>query len=656
MMTTIETYVRRGRGQVQKLAADPRARLLTLGGGWFLAGLVLSAASLAEAAQPLAMSLVLALSGWPAVLAALGGGAGYLLFWAGAGQQGVMWLALALPVAVILGRRPVVREAPWLLAAVAGLIVSAAGLFFQLAFGDPTSVPVYLLRVALGALATRLAQRVREGREPLTDWLAAGAGVLALAQVAPFGFSLGFPAAGLLALRGAFPAAALGGLALDLARVSPTPMTAALSLGWLTRLIPGFRRTWGALAPAGVYILVMGLCGLRDYSPVPGLLLGGIISLLLPERAPEVRRRGETGRAQVHLEVMAGVLGRSQQLLLQSRESPVDEVALLQRSRERCCGGCPCRKGCQDRFQPLPTRLLHDPLLDLGAVPGSCRKPARLLLELRRGQEQLRALRADRERQREYRAAVVQQYQFLGEYLRQTADELGRRDPPSRLRYRAEVRVRSRGRETANGDRCLAFAGPGGKYFLLLCDGMGTGLGAAQAAKEGSELLRQMLISGFPPEYALRSLNSILALGSRAGAVSVDLAEVCLRTGKTAIYKWGAAPSYVLRSAGAEKIGTAAPPPGLSVLEGRETVDRLSLGRGEMLILLSDGVDGEEVLRRIRQEKMTPPGELAGKLLACCAGENGDDATAAVLTLKPNALHTSYHRQSTNAVETQDVG
>ncbi len=655
-MMTIESYVRRGKRQLGRLAGAPRVRQAWSLGRWTLAGLVLSAISLANSPQPAALGLVLALTGYRAAVAALGAGAGYLLFWGMAGLQGLLWLALGLPLAMLLGKRPVVREVPLLLPSIGGLLVSAAGLFFQLAFSDPTSVPVYLLRVGLGAGATWLFGRLWAGREPVTDTLAGGVAVLALAQVAPFGFSLGFPAAALLTAWGSFPAAALAGLALDLARVSPVPMTAVLPIAWLSRLIPQNRRSVIVLAPAVAYILLMGLSGVRDHTPVAGLLLGGALSLALPAREPAARRRGETGLAQVRLELAAGTLSRTQQLLLGTREPPIDEEALLRRCRERACGSCPCRKTCQDRLEPLPTRLLRDPLLDLGAVPGGCKKPARLLLELRRSQEQLRQLRADRERQREYRTAVVQQYQFLAEYLRQTADRLGTLEKPGRLRYQVEVRVRSRGRETANGDRCLAFAGPYGKYFVLLCDGMGTGLGAAQSGKEGADLLRQLLTAGFPAEYALRSVNSLLALAGRAGAVTLDLAEVDLTTGRTAVYKWGAAPSYVLRRSGAEKIGTATPPPGLSVKEGRETVERLSLGRGEMLILLSDGVDGEEVLRRIRQEVWSAPGEVAAKFLTYGADRHGDDATAAVLLLRSCALSPSYHRKDANAVETQDVG
>jgi hypothetical protein len=342
----------------------------------------------------------------------------------------------------------------------------------------------------------------------------------------------------------------------------------------------------------------------------------------------------------VRLELMAGVLAQTQQLLVESPGAPVDEEAVLIRARERACGGCPCRKTCRDRVEALPRQLLHRPMMDTTSLPLSCKKPGRLILELRRTQEQYRSLRADRQRQREYRMAVVQQYWFLGEYLQQQADLLPRRTPRQRPRFIPEVTVRAAGREAANGDRCACFMGTGCRYYMVLCDGMGTGLGAAQEGQSALSLLRQMLTAGFPAEYALRSINALLVLRGRAAAVTMDLLEIQLDSGRATVYKWGAAPSWVLRSDCAEKIGTATPPPGLSVTEGRETVERLSLRRGEMLILVSDGVGVEDALGRIRGFSALPPGEVAARLLKFGGENREDDATVAAVRLQGGVLST----------------
>lgn len=633
MITSVETYLRRGQRIWNRWTENPWFHTGVSLAAWGGCGFVLSAASLAGSALPLAMGLVLSLTGGQALAAALGSMLGYRVFWAAAGLQGMVWVFFGAMAALLLGKRKITRESPLLLPALAGLVVSASGLAFQIFLEDQTSVGIYLLRVGLGALSAWLFLRTRQRQEPLTRGLCLGVGVLALAQVAPVSWlSLGYPGAALLAAGGAFPGAVLGGLALDLAQITPVPMTAVLCLGYLPRIL--FRRTaWlHAAGPAAAALLVMGLCGAWDLTVLPGLLLGGALGAFLPARPENLHRRGETGTAQVRLELAAGVLSQTQQLLLEGGPPPIDEEAIFLLSRERACNLCPARKSCTGQAELSP-ELLHSTLEDAASLGVPCRRPGRLLTELRRGQERLRMLKSDRERQGEYRWALVQQYRFLSEYLQSLSDRLPRSADSLRKAYRPEISVYSEGKERTNGDRCACFEGTACRYYVLLCDGMGVGLGAAREGQTALSLLRQMLTAGFPAEYALGSLNSLLALRSRAGAVSVDLCELQLDSGKAVLYKWGAAPSYLLRRTGAEKIGTATLPPGFSVTESRETAQRLSLRRGEALILTSDGVDGEEVLRRCELPPDGPPGELAAMFLEEGRGTGEDDATVAVVRL-----------------------
>ena len=632
---TANSYLRQRWQRLRQWGCDNRVR----GGAWVGLrvgiGFVFSAASLDHSPQIFAMALVSSLTGWRCCLTALGAAAGYLYFWRDRGFQGVVWTVFAC----LAGFTPskVRRRMPWLVPALCALIVSVSGLGFQIFGRIRTETGMYLLRVALAAPVSRLYTLVRQRKGPVTDWLAEGTGVLALAQVAPVPWlGLGYIAAGALALAEAFPAAAVAGLALDLARISRVPMTAVLCGIWLTRLVPGIPEKLRKFVPGAVYLLVMSLCGVRDYYPVIPFFLGGLLSGVHPGRGAMVRRRGETGMAQVRLELMAGVLGQTRQLLMEVTEPPIDCSALLIRAGDRACGSCPNRKGCR-RPETLPENLLSEPLGE--PLPFACKKPARMLRELTAAREQYRSIRADRERQREYRRAVVQQYGFLENYLRTQADRLPRRGERVVPRYRPWAGVASSGKEYANGDRYQQFYGPGCRFYMLLCDGMGTGTGAAEEGKTAADLLRRMLCAGFPAEHTLESLNSLLALRGRAGAVTVDLAEIHLDSGRAVLYKWGAVPSLLVSGKRAKKIGTAGPPPGIGLKWSGETVERLSLCRGEMLILLSDGVDGEEV-RRCRISPGEPPGETAAKLLARGAADKTDDATVAVVRLYPEGLST----------------
>ena len=486
--------------------------------GFGLAGFCLSGVSLLGSAQPLAMGLTCALTGWRAAASALGSLAGYRIFWPGE-SQGIVWTLGGCLTALLLGKRRQIREAPLLMPAMASFLVSAVGLAFQVFWKDQTSVPVYLLRVALAGVTTGL-------------W--------------------------------------------------PAGQRAS---AWLIREIQSRYR------------------------------------------------KGGTAMAQVRLEIMAGVLNQTRQLMLELPEATIDEEALLARTRERACGSCPVRKTCTDGGR-ITTRLLHEPLTDTGSIP--CRKPSRMLTELRRSQEQLRQMGAERKRREEYRGAVMQQYQFLGDFLRDTSDALPKMGRPVNLCFRVDAEIVTGGKESDNGDICQYFDGPGGCFYMVLCDGMGTGMGAAQEARTAMAMLKKMLTAGFPAEYALGSINSLCCLRGRAGAVTVDLLQIQQDTGKAAIYKWGAAPSYLLTGERTEKIGTAGPPPGLSLEKSRETVDRLSLRRGEVLILISDGVDAQSVLHRERFDPGQPLGEIAAGILEAGWRSGAEDATVAAIRLHPS--------------------
>ncbi len=630
----VETYIRRGKRSLERLVLDPKVRcagaVLAYGGSGFL----ISAASLGNYPQPLAMGLICSGTGWRTLVMSLGAMVGYPAFWGSAGNQGIVWSAAGGLLALLVGKKEESREQPLMIPAIAAFLTAVAGISFRYLVGDETPAVVWVLRLALAFLSAALFTQFVRCRDALTDWLVGGVAVLALTQIwLTEGFCLAFLAAGVMAVGCAFPAAALAGLAIDLSQITPLPMTAVMCLSYFIGMIP-FDKKWQHFAAPGFACLgVMTACGIWDTAPLPGLVLGGALGALLPPRPSISRRRGETGVAQVRLEVGAELFGTLQSLLGEVEPPPIDEKALLDRVKKQACAGCAARKDCTQR-ENLTLDLLQNPL------EADCKKQGRLIPELRRAGEHRRLLQADRRRRQEYRQALTQQYRFLGGYLRSLADRLPRSSVRKNVAFRIEVSARTRGAERANGDKCLAFSGPDCCYYVILCDGMGTGLGAAQEGQTAAGLLKTMLTAGFPASEALDTLNSLLVLRGTAGAVTVDLAELHLDTGHAHLYKWGAAPSLVLTRSGTEKIGTATPPPGISMEESRQA-KKLSLRRGEVLMLLSDGLDGEAVQGLSGLSPDLPPGELAAKLLESGCGKDEDDATAAIIRLRPNSLATS---------------
>ena len=623
------------KGSLYRLWAQPPMITFLESCGYFLAGFCLTAASLGNGFLPLGMGFICACSGTMSLWAAIGGVLGYTLFWGG--LQPIAWCASALLLSAALGDRKICKNTPLLLPMAAALAVALWGVLFQAFSGDKTPVALYLLRILMALAACGVFVRVLQERNPLFDWFACGFGVLALSQILPLPYlSLGYVAVGALLVRGAFPAVALGGLALDLAGITPLPMTAILCFSYLVRFLPRQPMWLGSFSVVSVCGIVMYICGVWDVTPIPGLFLGAILGTYLPPRGALAHKRGEIGLAQVRLELASGVMAQTRQLLEEIPEKPIDEDLLIRRAVETACGSCTYRKNCKDvqRVSQFPGSLLHEMLEDPEKLPVVCRKSSRLLTQLRHGQDQLRAIMADRERQRESRVAVQQQYDFLSGYLQELSDSLTHKPDCVENHYWVDAKVYCNRHLAGNGDRCLRFMGTGGKYYVILCDGMGSGPEAAIEAKTGGALLQRLLQAGYPAEHALGSLNSICALRDRAGILTVDMAELRLDTGVVSIYKWGAAPSYLLSDGSVEKIGLPTPPPGLSASGYQMPIRRLRLSCGERLLMVSDGVSEESASGICRENTGASDEMLAKCLMDCCVEQEDDDATVVCIRLR----------------------
>lgn len=114
----------------------------------------------------------------------------------------------------------------------------------------------------------------------------------------------------------------------------------------------------------------------------------------------------------------------------------------------------------------------------------------------------------------------------------------------------AGVAARKKDGETVSGDGGTYFKREDGTLYVLLCDGMGSGLAANRESSLALRLLEQFLQAGVDTEHALTTLNSALALRGEetGGFTTVDLLQLDLFTGDGVIFKLGAAPTYVKRA------------------------------------------------------------------------------------------------------------
>lgn len=625
-MGTIAAFVGRGKESLRFAYDTPWVRKcaeLTL---YTLTGAVLSAGGLAGFFLTLVPGLLVTLRGLPAVCVSLGGLLGYRAFW-GNQPQAVCWILLAMATGMLLSGREKVSATPLFLPAMAALVVSASGVAFQVFFQDKTTVLSYFLRVLLAAGTAGLAQETAKGRNTVTDVLVGFLAALSLSQIWIGDLSLGLVCAGFLGASASFPGVILGGAALDFAGVGNVPMTAVMCVSFLPRFLPQRYRYFRCFGSALGYLWVSGL--LQRFSLIPGvsLLLGGGLALLVPLETPVPKRLGTTGRAQVQLELAAEVLHRSKELMGRINPPPVDKRAILDETVTRACGNCPNRKTCGQTLS-LPEELLTAEYPHPEDI--SCRKPNRVLQELRYSQNTYRVLLGDNRRRKSYMEAVGQQYAFLEGFLRDLSDRLPERHTPS-PRYHPEVAVCSAGQQSVNGDAGLWFGGTGEKFYLLLCDGMGTGALAAQESRESVAMLKGLLRSGYPIAAAMGSLNSLCYLRGSAGVVTADVTEVALNSGKASFYKWGACETFLVRSGEVTAFGGSPVPVGIAPGEKPENVGSVHLRSGDVIVMVSDGVAAIPPLPKDTWEES--PGEIAAIILSSRDKSLRDDATVLVMRL-----------------------
>lgn len=629
-MVSVETYLLRGKRRMETIFSIGWLGTLGRGIAWAGSGFLLSGASLWGTMQPGAMALVLCSTGWRCICAAMGSGAGYLLFWGSGGIQGAVWCLGALLLAILA---PFFGDGVTLqrkLALSGACLVSASGLVYPLRFPHPVPVPLFFVRVVLAWMAAHLGFRLRDG-DRAARWACMALGVCVLCQMpVPIWCNPGLLAAGLLAAAAPLPAAAMAGIGADLTRVPAVPMSAVVGLSFFFRHLPVRGRGMRTAAP-GMACLVM-MAVLRQWDP--GMLLasalGGAAGALLPWQIGAIPRHAWVSAAQVQLEQNARVLSFLQRQLLEYPPSPPEGALLLDRLKQERCLPCRYRENCREQDRLCAAVLTRGEAF-------ACRRGEAMAASIERCRDQWKRMLALQASREEYRAALVQQYGFLADALRDLADTLHSREERAVPRFRVLVSARSRGKHWANGDSVTAFPGLRCRYYVLLCDGMGTGLGAAEEGRQTAQLLKQMLSAGRSPASALGSINSQLTLLNRGGAVTVDLTEVQLDSGCTWVYKWGAEPGWLLRRGKAEKIGYATPPPGTSLESGRESTGRVSLARGETLLMVSDGISSTNASSWAADAEHTEPGDLAQRILG--EGSQGeDDATAVVIRLTRTQL------------------
>lgn len=613
-------------------------------------GFLLSGASLHGQILPFAACLAAAQpSGLRAVAAAAGAVVGYLLRWGAADAAEMVALACMSLAAAALFQGTALPRLRWFYPALTAAVCAVLGGVSL--FGQTRLLPLWCakwLSAALACAVFRLALRgSRTAKLVLAALTAAGASTL-VSQV-----DLGLACAVCLCATTCepLPAAAMG-MALDCFGAANHATLALLLPAVLAQRLPQGRRSF----LSGVLFAVLPnaallLFGEASVAAALAVCSGAALGTLARRRGWFSRDMGsETGDgALARLENAAQTLELLRARLPRSETSPgVSEAeSVYDGAAERVCRCCARFHRCWERRAEQTYDALTGAarrIIERGTATAedfpqefreNCCHMEGFVTAINAELEGMLFRRRYRMELQESRQVLAQELESLASYLRAVRTQT----PPksaAEVSFLPEVGICSVGKDGSrvSGDRGACFRGTRGDYYVLLCDGMGTGAEASRTSAETVRLLERLLRVGLDPQDALQIYNGAELLRGAERFTTIDLLHIDLYSGEAELYKWGAAPSYWRDAREAKKIGTAAPPPGVGV-GGVNTPERyhLSLGRGEMLVLVSDGAGGAQTEAAIAAYSGESARELAALLISGLPAQ--DDMTAVTVTLRP---------------------
>ncbi len=210
-------------------------------------------------------------------------------------------------------------------------------------------------------------------------------------------------------------------------------------------------------------------------------------------------------------------------------------------------------------------------------------------------------------------------------------------------KFAVETEHASRGVQNQNGDNFRMIHLKGGKFVIILSDGMGTGERAAKESQAMLELIDSFLEAGFDCRLAVRMINSIMLMRSDSEIfVTLDLCIIDLYTGEVRFIKTGAEPSFILNKGGRVRTVKASSLPVGLIADAEAEVVSTKIQDGDKIVMMTDGVSMSETdpawIDRLIKEKSDSKGEMSNEILNRALersqGAVRDDMTVLTVSLK----------------------
>ncbi len=176
------------------------------------------------------------------------------------------------------------------------------------------------------------------------------------------------------------------------------------------------------------------------------------------------------------------------------------------------------------------------------------------------------------------------------------------------------------------GDECISFE-DNKKMYLLLSDGMGTGVFAAKESKTVVAMAKSLLKAQIDVFKVIEMINLAMNLKSsgEVGA-SIDILSVDKYTGKAVLTKAGASESAILHSKGMQRLYKDSLPLGI-LKDTKPAQYEIDLKENDIVVLVSDGAKIENNLKSMYDFSCE---KIADNIMKT---SSKDDKTVAVLKM-----------------------
>lgn len=325
----------------------------------------------------------------------------------------------------------------------------------------------------------------------------------------------------------------------------------------------------------------------------------------------------------------------------------------------RVCRDCSLFESCwktdskktYDNMCEIWRTMERDGFCDSSNIPSrfrqSCTRSESLLCEFRHAYELAKQSALMSGEAGEDRSIMARQYgeianvlELLSREIESGCDTCGEYE--ERLCVQVTIMSQPKNGNISCGDTVVHFK-KDSSYFVILCDGMGSGDGAKSQSRLTANLFEEFLKAGFEKESAISMINSALALrADRESFSTADILEIDLERGIAQFLKIGSAQSLIKTKDGIEVISSKSLPVG--ILEQVDAVpESRCVAPGDLILMISDGV-GEagsgimknEWIKKVLMLENRNDQELGRMILSGARSRTrfSDDMTCCVIRIK----------------------